>query len=282
MISGKKQTTLSDYLSEPEQFPNAQLRVSEEKDGEKSIEISSLPRKKKQVKIQTANGSVFTMLFVQKRKKWLPVDLPIEQPNQSVVVQRPATYYMSADGVLCTNEGKKLGEAAVSYYVDTHKRKIEQKKTAEINVFYPLENEIDEGAAIAYAEKKKTKEVEKQRFATDKKMILLIEAMRNKHHDKNRFRHPITFSFGTRSAAIARFSCFSAFVKSLTFSSFLWQSCCALDFLHTSITRVCQSICLLCPPNSAFLKQLKVMLFPIAKICTNHFSGLLIYDYLAF
>lgn len=160
------------------------MRVSEEKDGEKSIEISSLPRKKKQVKIQTANGSVFTMLFVQKRKKWLPVDLPIEQPNQSVVVQRPATYYMSADGVLCTNEGKKLGEAAVSYYVDTHKRKIEQKKTAEINVFYPLENEIDEGAAIAYAEKKKTKEVEKQRFATDKKMILLIEAMRNKHHDK--------------------------------------------------------------------------------------------------
>lgn len=104
----------------------------------------------------------------------------IDNPDDRATEIRVDTlgfYRNVKDGVLCTEDGTKLGAKAVEYYIKNHGKKIEQKRAVEEGVFLPLEREIDDTDAATYNQRQDPTAVKKRVFATEKKTILLTEAL---------------------------------------------------------------------------------------------------------
>src|SRR5206468_11147927 len=65
------------------------------------------------------------------------------------------------------------------------------------------------------------------------------------------------------------------------FTGFFWKPCIPLYFFYSCISAIRYSTALFCPAHFAFFKQLKIMLHPITKICTDYLFCSLIYNNLA-
>jgi hypothetical protein len=94
----------------------------------------------------------------------------IEDPNNVIVVNIPEMYCRNQYGVLCDKDGKKLGQVASTYSEKTHADKIEQKKAVEVDISFPLDNQINEANLAVYEKGKEDLEARRKLRSVEKKI----------------------------------------------------------------------------------------------------------------
>lgn len=167
----RKQSSLKRYRPEIEGKKQLEVTYRDPSNPEWTAQVISSV----ELRLEIDDYTPFSLIFDQ--NEWIQSFERTDRIQEITVihpVSSPLTFCRNDEGVLCAPNGIKLGTIATDYFRERHDRRIKQMAAAQRCVVLPLNAEIDTRNQAKY----EGKQVDKKLCATDKKLQLLEESVK--------------------------------------------------------------------------------------------------------